>query len=252
MNASQSNALQRFVSRLASRSLLTGDEKEALLGLPGQMTQVEAHVDFVNAGAAVDHACLVVEGLVGRFGQNSDGVRQITCLHIPGDMADLPSVVSPKAGWGLAALTRTTILRVPHADLRRLAAKHTGIAEAFWRDCVADGSLFSEWVVNVGRRSARSRLAHLFCEMAIRHEEAGQGNRQRFSLPMTQSDLGDSTGLTSVHINRVMQELRAMSIVDLRAGTVTIQDWNKLVETGDFDQAYMLLDGPSPRIAEVA
>ena len=95
---------------------------------------------------------MVVDGLVGRFGQDRDGVRQITCLYIPGDMADLPSVVSPKAGWALGALTSTTILHVPHADLRRLAAKHPGIAEAFWRDCVADGSLFSEWVVNVGWR----------------------------------------------------------------------------------------------------
>jgi CRP-like cAMP-binding protein len=167
-------------------------------------------------------------------------------------MADLPSVVSPKAGWALGALTATTVLRLPHAELRRLAAKHPGIAEAFWRDCVADGSLFSEWVVNVGRRAALSRLAHLFCEMAIRCEQAGQGDRRAYPLPITQTDLGDATGLTNVHVNRVLKELRLQAIVELRAGTVTIHDWDKLVSVGDFDSTSLLLDGPSPRIAEAA
>lgn len=252
MTASPASALQPFVNRLASRSILTDEEVSALLGLKGQIKQVATHVDFVRLGEQVDHSCLVVDGLVGRFGQNRDGVRQITCLYIPGDMADLPSVVSPKSGWGLGALTATTILRVPHADLRRIAAKHPGIAEAFWRDCVADGSIFSEWVVNVGRRDALSRLAHLLCEMAIRSEQAGQGDRRAFPLPITQSDLADATGLTSVHVNRTLKELRTQSIVTVQVGKVIIHDWHQLVSIGDFDAAFMLLDGPSPRITEAA
>jgi CRP-like cAMP-binding protein len=245
-------ALQRFVNRLASRSLLTADEESALLSLNGQIKQVATHNDFVRQGEQVDHACLVVDGLVGRFGQNADGARQITCLHIPGDMADLPSVVSPKAGWGLSSLTSTTILRIPHASLRRIAAEHPGIAEAFWRDCVADGSIFSEWVVNVGRRDAISRLAHLFCELAIRCEQAGQGDRAAFPLPITQRDLADATGLTDVHVNRTLKELREQPIVDLRSGTVTIHDWDRLAKIGDFDAGFMLLEGPAPRITEAA
>jgi CRP-like cAMP-binding protein len=246
------SALRLFVDRLTSRSVLTDDEVSALLGLNGRIAEVAAHVDFVRLGEQVDHSCLVVDGLVGRFGQNKDGRRQITCLHIPGDMADLPSVVSPKSGWGQAALTRTTILRVPHADLRRVAARHPGVAEAFWRDCVADGSIFSEWVVNVGSRDATSRVAHLFCEMATRCEQAGQGDRRSFLLPITQTDLGDATGLTSVHINRTLRVLRERSIVELRSGTVTVHDWDQLVATADFDAGFMLLDGPSPRITEAA
>jgi CRP-like cAMP-binding protein len=167
-------------------------------------------------------------------------------------MADLPSVVCPKSGWGLTALTSTTILRIAHADLRRVAATHTGIAEAFWRDCVADGSIFSEWVVNVGRRDALSRLAHLFCEMAIRCEQGGQGDRRSYPLPITQNDVGDATGLTGVHVNRTLKELRTKSLVEMRSGTVTIHDWDQLVEAGDFDAGFMLLDGPAPRINEAA
>jgi CRP-like cAMP-binding protein len=167
-------------------------------------------------------------------------------------MADLPSVVSPKSGWGLVSLTRTKVLRVPHAALRSIAAKHSGVAEAFWRDCVADGSIFSQWVVNVGRRDSLARLAHLFCEMAIRCEQAGVGDRNSFPLPITQSDLGDATGITSIHVNRTLKELRTRSIVNMRGGVVAVSDWERLVATGAFDAAYLLLDGPSPRISAAA
>ncbi|MBC9033845.1 Crp/Fnr family transcriptional regulator [Sphingomonas sp. JC676] len=249
---SHAPALQPFVNRLASRSLLTDEEASAVLSLKGQVRQVAAHSDFVRQGEHVDHACLVVDGLVGRFGQSGEGARQITCLHIPGDMADLPSVVSPKSAWGLMALTNTTILRLPHAEVRRVAAKHAGVAEALWRDCVADGSIFSEWVVNVGRRDALARLAHLLCEMAIRCERAGQGDRHAFALPATQADLGDATGLTSVHVNRTLKELRERSVATMRSRQVIVEDWDQLVSIGDFDEGFMLLDGPSPRFSEVA
>jgi CRP-like cAMP-binding protein len=252
MTDMQTAALQLFVNRLGSRSLLSDVEVSALLAMNGRLDRVAARTDFIRPGEQVDHSCLVVDGLVGRFGQNSEGARQITCLHIAGDMADLPSVVSPKSAWGLAALAPTTVLRLPHADLRRLAAKYPGIAEAFWRDCVADGSIFSEWVVNVGRRNALARLAHLFCEMAIRCEQAALGDRRSFPLPIIQTDLGDATGLTSIHISRTLRELRLRSIVELRSRTVTIHDWDKLVAIGDFDASFMLLDGPAPRITEAA
>jgi len=252
MDQASGAALQLFVKRLASRSVLTDEEVSALLGLNGQIKEIAAHTDFVGIGEQVDHSCLVIDGLVGRFGQNKNGARQITCLHIPGDMADLPSVVNPKSEWALGSLASTTVLRVPHTELRRLAAKHPGVAEAFWRDCVADGSIFSEWVVNVGRRDALSRLAHVFCEMAVRCEYAGLGDKRSFPLPITQTDLGDATGLTGVHVNRTLKELRTRSIVELRAGTVTIQDWEQLVSVADFDAGFLLLDGPAPRITKAA
>ncbi len=238
----QVSALESFTNRLKLRSVITASEESALHGLPGRIIQVGAHQDFVHLGQNVDHACLVVAGLVGRFGQSRDGSRQITCLYIPGDMPDLHSIVSPTISWGLTALTPTTIMRLAHTDLREIAACHFGIAEAFWRDCVADGSIFSEWTVNVGRRAASARLAHLFCEMAIRCERAGQGNRHSFALPITQNDLADATGLTNVHVNRTLRELRSRTIVTARSKMVTIHDWPQLVSIADFDQAFLLLN----------
>ncbi|RYE69986.1 MAG: Crp/Fnr family transcriptional regulator [Rhizobiaceae bacterium] len=241
-----------FLNRLKLRSLITTEEERAVLALSGHVTEIPAHRDFVHISEHVEHSCLVVSGLVGRFGQNRDGSRQITCFHIPGDMPDLHSVISPKAAWGLTALTATTVMRIPHIDLYRLASMHFGIAEAFWRDCVADGSIFSEWVVNVGRRGASARLAHLFCEMAIRCERAGQGDRHSFPLPITQTDLADATGLTSVHVNRTLRNLRTRSIVTARAKTVLIHDWPQLVAIGDFDEGFLMMEGPYPRIAAAA
>jgi CRP-like cAMP-binding protein len=252
MVLTQGAALQLFVDRLTSRSVLTDKEVAAVLGLKGEIRNVDAHVDFVRVGKQVSHASLLIDGLVGRFGDNGKGGRQITCFHIPGDMADLVSLVSPKTGWGLVAVAPTKILSVLHENLRRLTANYPGIAEAFWRDSVADGSIFSEWVVNVGRRDAITRVAHVFCEMAIRSEKAGLGDRKSYPLPATQANLSDATGLTTVHINRTMKELRERSIVDLRGGRVTINDWDLLVSTGDFDPAYLLLEEPASRITEPA
>ncbi|MFD1951272.1 Crp/Fnr family transcriptional regulator [Sphingomonas arantia] len=250
MESSLKATIELFVKRLMSRSALTDKEVSALLELRGSPKVYRSHSDLVRRGDLLEHSCLVVDGLVGRFGQNGEGERQISGLYIAGDMADLPSVVSPAAGWGIGSLSQTTILRIPHVQLRHLASQYPGIAEAFWRDCVADGSIFSEWVVNVGRRDSLSRLAHLFCEMAVRSERAGLGDRTFFRLPITQIDLADATGLTGVHVNRILKKLREASIANFRSGEVTIQDWDQLVSVGDFDPAFLLFGGPSPRITE--
>jgi CRP-like cAMP-binding protein len=236
------------VNRLTSRSILTSEEEGAILGLDGHLEQVAMHKDFVSQGERVGYSCLVASGLVGRFGQNKDGTRQITCPYIPGDMADLPSVVSSRSGWGLTALAPTTLLQLSHSDLRRLAATYSGIAEAFWRDCVADGSIFSEWIVKLGRRGATARIAHLLCEMAVRYERSGQGELLSFTLPMTQAQLAEATGMTNVHLNRVLRELRLGEIVTVRSGEVIVHDWQQLVALGEFNKAFLMLDEPSPRI----
>jgi CRP-like cAMP-binding protein len=168
-----------------------------------------------------------------------DGRRQITALHIAGDMCDLNSLVMPEADWALQALSPTAILRIPHAQMLEVARSYPNIAEAFWRDCSADASILSEWLINVGRRDARSRLAHLLCEMAIRLENAGLGNRREFRLQATQTQLGDALGLTPVHINRTVQTLRRMELATLRAHEVRILDWDRLAGLGDFDEDYL-------------
>lgn len=235
--------LQRFVDRLNSRSILTREEQQAMLDLPGQAEQVHANHDFVALGERVDHACLVVAGIVGRFDQNGEGVRQITAMHIPGDMCDLHSVVQPKSTSALQALSVSTILRIPHAAIREVAAHYPAVAEALWRDCMVDASILCEWVVNVGRRDAKMRVAHLLCEMATRLGAVEPGlNDIVFDLPLTQTQLADATALTPVHVNRTLQSLRAQGLVDWHQRVVRLRDWNALTALAELDSEYLHSD----------
>ena len=249
MTVSNGSDLQLFLNRLTRRSRLTAEEAAAILNLPTKASQVATNRDFVRVGDEVDHACLVVEGLVGRFGQNADGGRQITSLHIPGDMADLHSVVQPCAASALQALTTTTILRVPHIALRAVAARYPAVAEALWRDCMVDAAILSEWVVNVGRRDSRARAAHLLCEMAVRYEEIGFVRGEEFPFPATQTHIADALGLTPVHVNRTLMHLRGEGLIELGRTTVLIRDWDELARLGDFDPRYLELeDAPEERL----
>ena len=230
---------QEFLRKLTSRSLLGPEERQAILDLPGHPVQVQSKRDFVRLGETVDHACLVVDGLVGRFGQNREGNRQITAVHIKGDMADLHSVVAPDAASALQALAVTTIVKVPHTALRAIAHRYPAIAEAFWRECVVDAAVLSEWVVNVGRRDARARTSHLLCELAYRYEAIGTPVGFSYPLAATQQHLADMMGLTPVHVNRTLKALRAEGLASVYGRNVHILDWNGLVEAGEFDPRYL-------------
>jgi CRP-like cAMP-binding protein len=239
MQIATQSSLKMFVERLSQRSPLTGGEVEALLGMQGYVSMARANIDIVSLGEVTTHAILVLDGLAGRFGQVIDGRRQITALYVAGDMCDLHSVVTPSAGWAVQALSPTAILRVPHAQLLEVARAYPNVAEAFWRDCSVDASVLSQWVVNVGRRDARSRLAHLICEMATRMENARLGTRQEFRLLATQAQLSDALGMTAVHVNRTLRSLRKTGLVETTGHQMRILDWRGLVKLGDFDEEYL-------------
>ncbi len=240
--ASSESGLSRFLNRLLIRSVLGREEQAAILGLNGTVKQFRANQGIVSPGETVDHACLIADGLAGRYDQMADGQRQLTAVHIEGDMADLHSVVSPTAAWGIVALTSTAIFYVRHKDLRELTRSYPAIAFAFWRDTVTDASILAKWLGNVGRRDARARIAHLICEMAVRIEAAGLGSRNEFELDISQSNLADAIGLTSVHVNRVLQILRGENLIRTQARMVIIEDWSRLASAAGFDPDYLLME----------
>jgi CRP-like cAMP-binding protein len=233
------DGLEMFLNRLLRRSRLTDDEQAAILGLSGRAEKVAAGRDVIVPGESTDQSCLVVKGLMSRFDVLLDGRRQTVALHIPGDMCDLHSVPVPTSGWGLEALTPSTLVFIPHEELRALI-RDPGLALAFWRDTTVDGSILAKWVANLGRKQAAPRLAHLFCEIGVRMEQAGLGARSEFTLPMTQTQLADVVGLTSVHLNRTLKALAPRGVTFARK-TVKIEDWNALAHMAEFDPAYLLL-----------
>ena len=242
MATSNHKPMSLFVDRLLRRSPLAEADWQAILNLKSHASQVQAHRDIVKPGEEVSHATLVVDGLVARYDQMGDGRRQITAFHLAGDMCDLHSAVAPVAGWGLVALTTTTILHVPHIDLRALVESRPAVALAFWRDTTADASILAKWVGNVGRRDARSRIAHLLCELGLRMEQAGLGSRTCYPLHATQEQLADALGLTAVHVNRTLQTLRAEGLATIEHRTVHIGDWQRLTEAAEFDDVYLLVE----------
>ncbi len=238
--ATSDNPFRAFVDNLERHSQLQREERQAILALGGHVVEIRANQDFVRLGERVDHACLVAQGLVGRFGQNDEGNRQITAVHIAGDMADLHSVVSPSASSALQALTPTRIVKVQHSALKEVARAFPMVAEAFWRQCVLDAAVLAEWTVNVGRRDARTRAAHLLCEMAWRCEAAGKASQFAFDFPVTQQHLADMLALTPVHVNRTLKALRLDGLADVHGRKVNVLDWKALMRAGEFTPAYLL------------
>src|SRR5438270_7268173 len=177
----------------------------------------------------------------GTMGQSRNGDRRITSVFMTGVKIDLQPVVRPEAMSNLQAITVSTILEVPHSDLRRVAHRYPNLAEAFWRECVLDAAIVNEWVVNVGRRDARARTAHLLCELACRSGRATPENAFSFPFPATQVQLGDMLGLTPVHVNRTLKSLREGTVVNISARYAEILDWDRLAHIGEFDATYLQL-----------
>lgn len=232
-----------FLQRLVRRSALNADERRAVVALNAHAHQLRANYDFVAPGQTVDHACLVAHGLAARYDQMRDGKRQITAFYVPGDMCDLHSVMCPTAAWGMLALSATTILRVPHVELCRLINEYPAIAMAFWRDGIADSSILAKWAANLGRRDARARMAHLFCEMGVRIECLGNERRDAFWLDVSQQNLADALGMTAIHVNRTIQSLRTQKLIRTESRRIFIDDWDRLAALAEFSSDYLLLDG---------
>ena len=235
--------LQPLVDRLLLRSVLGEEEQDAILSLPSRSVQVPSQHDLVALGKQTDAAYLVQDGVIGRYSQMRDGVRQIVALHIAGDMADLCSVALPKTSWAFQALVPSVVLRVSHADLLRVSDRYPTAAAAYWRDCVADMAVMSEWIVSVARRPAEARLAHLLCELNCRYRQAGLvAEGSAFAFPVTQPQLAEILGLTAIHVNRMIRLLRERRLATFSKGTVTIHDWSALAHLAEFDAAYLHLD----------
>lgn len=185
---------------------------------------------------------LLESGYVYRHKIAADGGRQIVSIHVAGDFVDLQNILLDQSDHNIQALTVATIKMVPIEELVTIATTHPTIAKALWRETLIEASMMREWVANIGRRNARARTAHMLCEVAIRREKAGLGSRDTFDLPMTQEQLGDTLGLTAVHVNRTLKALEKEGLITRSKRSVTVADWRGLQRAGDFSAGYLHLD----------
>jgi CRP-like cAMP-binding protein len=234
--------LQRMVTKFERRANLDDSDRRALLALPMTTKLFEPGKYLVREGSLAEVSSLILSGFAVRHKTTVDGDRQIVSVHIPGDFVDLEGSLLKVADHNVQTLTRCEIAAIPRRAIIELIDAHPRVGRAMWVDTLIDGSIFREWVMNVGRRDARERLAHLLCEFAKRLEVAGLGDTSGYQLPMTQEQLADATGLTSVHVNRTLKGLEADGLIIRHKRHVGIPDWERLRDLSGFSELYLHLD----------
>ncbi|WP_144760809.1 Crp/Fnr family transcriptional regulator [Methylobacterium dankookense] len=228
-----------LIRKLESIAFLSEEERQAIQNLPIRVQALRARQDIVRDGDRPSQCCLVLEGWAVRYKLLSEGRRQILSFHIPGDIPDLQGLHLHTMDHSLATLTKATVAFIPHESLLDLTTRYPTLAGIFWRETLIDAAIFREWVTSMGRRSACERIAHLFCELYLRLEAVGLASEHRCEMLVTQIELSDALGLTSVHINRVLKDLRQRELITLKSRNLTIEAWNELTRTSDFDPTYL-------------
>lgn len=231
-----------LVRKLDSVSRLSDDERAALGSLQGQVVTLRPGQDIVREGDSPARSCLILEGYACTYGMTGNGRRQIMSLHVPGDIPDLQSLLLDVLDSSLMTITPCKVALIPHTSLRAVCAAYPGITMGFWRQTLVDAAVFRAWIRSIGRREGVSRIAHLFCELMVRMKVVGLADGRSCAFPYTQALIADCLGLTPVHVNRILQELRAANLVELVKGQLTVLDWDGLVEKGDFDPTFLHLE----------
>ena len=242
MSPTSQSHLEPMVRKLAFWQDFDAADEAALLALPHNIKQVERHSYLVREGDPAAHCCVMLSGFAMRNKIVGDGSRQILSLHMTGDVVDLQNSLLGVADHSVQLLTNAKVAFIPRAAIKQIAFERHHIGAAMWQDTLVDASVFREWITNVGRRDAHTRIAHLLCEFAMRLKVAGLGDATNCELPMTQEQLADCVGLTPVHVNRTLKTLEAEGLIMRRSSrAIVIGDWSKLADAGDFDSAYLHL-----------
>ena len=223
-------------------TLLSNDDRGALERIASAPRPVRAGADLVREGGTADHLHFMVEGWAVRFKTTREGGRQIVGLAVPDDMANLDSLLFTRLDYGVRAITAASVVSIPRERLTALAAERPGIAQALTWSALVENAILSQWAFCLGRHTARQRLAHLLCELAVRLDGDGDAVAG-LDLPMTQEHLGDTLGLTPIHVNRTMQQLRADGLIVVANRSFTIPDAGRLRQVGCFDPAYLHVEG---------
>ena len=232
-------ALNLLFQRWERKVQLPDRSKQAVAGLPWSVRSFVRENYMVREGEPATVCMLLLSGYAYRQKLVSDGSRQIISFHIPGEFIDIQNAMLDVADHNVQSLGPSTVAAVPKEAVLDLMTEDPAVRRAIWLDSLVDASVFREWVVNVGRRNAKARIAHLLCELALRLDSSGVADGSMFDFPLTQEQIADATGLTAVHTNRTLQSLRKDGLISLAANRLTIRDWKGLAEVGDFSERYL-------------
>jgi CRP-like cAMP-binding protein len=231
-----------LAKKLQGYDSLSDVEKDVVLRqtMKGGRT-FDAGGEIVRQGDRPAHSCLLLEGWAARSKTLEDGGRQITALHVPGDFVDLHSFLLHEMDHSVVALTACRIAFVPHENLRRVLDDYPHLTRLFWLNTLVDAAIHRNWIVAMGRLPAVNRMAQLVCEIYVRLEVVELARNLYFDFPLTQPVIADSLGLSLVHVNRALRNLRTQGLIVRRARTVQIPDWERLAAFASFDPTYLSL-----------
>ena len=235
------NPLELFVRKLETHAPLSEEDRAAILALPFTPRTLDPQTYTVREGDPPTVCGVLVSGFAFRQKITGEGARQIVSLHIPGEALDLQNLFLDVADHSVQTLTRAEVAFVQRADLQRLARERAGVGHAILVSILVDASIFREWVLNVGRRNSKARLAHVLCEFAARLDAQGLTDNYGYELPMSQEQLADALGLTPVHVNRTLKALEAEGLIERDRRFVRFPNWKRMREAADFSERYLHL-----------
>ena len=230
---------ERLIRAFSHFAPLSRRDEEAIQALPIDEREIPASTYLVREGQKPQRCAFLVSGLCYRQRLTINGHRSIVALRLPGDFIDSQNLFLEESDHDVVALTRAIVIELDISDLRSLVGAHPTINQALWREGLVEASISREWLLNVGRRDAHERVAHLLCEISARLEASGHARELTYELPMTQEQLGDALGLTAVHINRVLKGLEKDGLIRRRKREVAIADWQQLRRLADFNDRYL-------------
>jgi CRP-like cAMP-binding protein len=231
-----------LLNKLRLRDEISEREAKVLRNGVGEVQKFKAGHILIRTGESMSRSTLLIDGFVARYKDLPDGQRQIMELHVDGDFVDLHGFLLKRLDHNVGALTNCTVAFFPHEALARITEEEPHLSRMLWLSTLMDASIQREHILSMGRRSALGRIGHLMCELCIRLEIVGLAKNRAFDLPLTQLDLADATGLTAIHVNRMLRQLREQELLTFRNGRVEITDWEGLQALSDFDPTYLHLE----------
>jgi CRP-like cAMP-binding protein len=234
--------IELHIRKVRRRDEISAEEVHAIRDLVSDVVQVPADKTVIRADKELSECMILLKGWMARAKDLPSGQRQFAELHVPGDYPDLHSFTLKRLDHDVVSLTPCELAIVPHEGLKRITEEFPHLTRVYWFQTNLDAAIHREWTLSLGRRSALGRMAHLFCELLIRLEIVGLADGNSYDFPLTQVELGECLGLTSVHVNRTLQELRRMDLVELEDRRLTILDLNELKDVADFDDSYLYLE----------
>jgi len=233
------NPLELLARKLDGHHRLTHLDREAILELPYRLRKLEAQSYIMREGDRPERCAVLISGFAFRHKLTGNGSRQILSINIPGEALDFQNLFLEHSDHNVQMLTRGTVAEIATEALQELVLSRSEIGRAILVTTLVDASIFREWVLNIGRRDSRSRIAHLLCEFAYRLTAQKLDNDGIYELPMTQEQLADATGLTSVHVNRVLQVLQREGLIERNRRMVRFLNWERMRDVADFNPLYL-------------